>query len=276
VSVPRRKLEAVLVAAGAVVVLLAVPGSASALKTRSVTTTTIEDGLLTAQANCKQGERVVSGGFSSQEEAWATESRAIKKRGWTVSLFPGVPPPQASLTVDAYCAKKGRFSKRKRTEDAPPTPDDPVLSTAKCDPGKRAISGGYTLESTTDGDNSPVFISRRARKRAWTVSAFIDDPPGTLTTFAYCRQSGKVKVRSKQSEPIQDSEQGSATAKCHRGETLLSGGYTTTPESDFNNTTGPDFFYYVSSRSGPRSWTAAAHNYSAVAGQITTYAYCKP
>jgi hypothetical protein len=244
------------------------------LKTRSVTTTTVDDvGQLVATAECKQGERVVSGGFSSQDDSYATESRAAQGQKWIVRLW-GSGQPDESLTVDAYCAKEGRFSKHKKTEDAVET-TDPTKSKAKCGKKEAAVAGGYTLVTDDGGGNSPVFIARKARKRAWSVSAFADDPPGSLTTFVYCRKGAKVKVRSAQSDPIDDEEPGSATAKCHRGETLLSGGYTTTPESDFNNTTGPDFFYYVSSRSGPRSWTAAAHNYSDVAGQITTFAYCQ-
>jgi hypothetical protein len=252
-------------------VALAAPGSASALKTRSVTTTTFDDqGALVASAKCKQGERVVSGGFSSQQFSYASESRAAKGQKWIVRVLEA----DTSLTVDAYCAKKGRVSKRKKTEDAVET-TEPTKSKAKCDSKATAVAGGYKLVTDDEGDNAPVFIARRARKRAWSVSAFADDPPGTLTTFVYCRKGAKVKVRSAQSDPIGTDEAGSATARCHKGETLLSGGYTTTPESDFFNTTGPDFFYYRSSRSGVRSWTASAHNYSDVAGQITTFAHCK-
>jgi Tfp pilus assembly major pilin PilA len=267
-----RRAGALGVLAGALVVVAA-PGSASALKTRSLTTTSVDNGVLTATAKCKQGERIVSGGFSGHEESFATESRAAKGQKWIVRLLDFSLTP--SLTVDAYCAKRGRVSRHKHTDDAAATPDEPSQSKAKCDSKETIISGGYKLVSATAGENSPVFSTRRTGKRAWSSAAFVDDVPGTLTTFAYCRKNAEVNVRSQQSDPIGTDEKGSVTARCHKGEKLLSGGYTTTPDSDFNNDTGPDLFYYRSSRSGPRSWTAAAHNYSDIPGQITTFVYCK-
>jgi hypothetical protein len=130
----------------------------------------------------------------------------------------------------------------------------------------RIDEGGWVLA---------VFKSRRTGKRTWGISAFVDEPPAKVKAFAYCTRHLDVKVRSNQSDPIPTEGASDATASCHRRETLLSGGYTTTPKSDFSNDTGPDFFYFRSLRSGSRSWTATAHNYSDIAGQITTFAYCK-
>jgi hypothetical protein len=105
------------------------------------------------------------------------------------------------------------------------------------------------------------------------TSAF--ESPGSLEAFAYCERGVVIKVRSSTSAPIPDGGDSSATARCHKGETLLSGGYTTKPKPDWFNTFGPDFFYNASYRSGKHSWIASAHNYSNVAGTITAFAYCE-
>jgi hypothetical protein len=103
-----------------------------------------------------------------------------------------------------------------------------------------------------------------------------DTPPGNLVAFAYCARRVTAKVRSSSSPIAAGAPKGSATARCHKGETLLSGGYTTTPTPDFANKTGPDFFYSASYRSGKRAWTARVINFSAVSGRLTTFAYCAP
>lgn len=70
-------------------------------------------------------------------------------------------------------------------------------------------------------------------------------------------------------------DKGSATATCPKGETLLSGGYETSPKPDYYNEEGPDPFYNSSCRSGADSWTASAFNCSNVSGKITAYAHCE-
>ena len=106
------------------------------------------------------------------------------------------------------------------------------------------------------------------------MSAF-ENVPAKLAAFAYCQRGVTIKTRSSTSDPIAPDSDGSATASCHKGETLLSGGYTTTPKPDWENNTGPDIFYAASYRSGARSWTARGTNFGQ-SGEITAFAYCKP
>lgn len=101
-------------------------------------------------------------------------------------------------------------------------------------------------------------------------------PPGNLVAWGYCARGVTVQVRSNTSHPIATDSNGSATASCHPGETLLAGGYTTTPTPDWDNVAGPDSFYAASYRSGTRSWTARGTNFSMVSGKITSFAYCEP
>jgi hypothetical protein len=98
--------------------------------------------------------------------------------------------------------------------------------------------------------------------------------------LTYCARGVTVKVRSSSTSIVAQGSvepgTGSATASCHKGETLLAGGYTTTPTPDYFDMTGPDLFYNASHRTAVRSWTASASNYSAAAGKLTAFAYCEP
>ena len=263
-----------LLVASATVAALTSVVPASGLVARSATDATPNgDGMLVATAKCPGRKHVVSGGFKAEDNAVPVVSRAVGDRKWTVHLFPG--STEALKTV-AYCGAR-RVSRHSKTKAADADTQVANKVAAKCDRGESVVSGGFRLIDTPPGDldNNPVFKSRRTGKRTWGVSAFVDEPPAKVKAFAYCTRHLDVKVRSNQSDPIPTEGASDATASCHRSETLLSGGYTTTPKSDFSNDTGPDFFYFRSLRSGSRSWTATAHNYSDIAGQITTFAYCK-
>lgn len=256
--------------AGAILaaVALAVPSLAWGLKTRTATAPTLPG---KATAKCKDGERLVSGGFSLPDEGQVTISRA-KRQGWTATAD-GDPP----LTVFAYCTTGRGVSRHSNSETVPGPAGTQQTVAAHCDANESLVSGGYETVDADPGTHDLVaFKSRRAGDRRWKVTVFNDsDTASKLRVFAYCKRDVDVKVRSK-SDPIGANQSGSVTARCHRGEGLLSGGYITTPKSDYNNTTGPDLFYTRSYRSGRRAWTAAAHNYSNIAGRITTSVHCKP
>jgi hypothetical protein len=253
--------------------LVAAPINAMALTTHSATdTTTNSAGQLVATAKCSANEHVVSGGFKSVDQSQAVVSHALHGDSWTVHLYPG---SATTLTVYAYCARNGRIFRHTAQTTAADAPIN-TTATAQCASGQSVVSGGYAFLSTpsTQG-NSPTYRDFAATARKWRVMATFETPPAKLEAFAYCEQGVTVKVRSKMSDPIPDNSSGSATAQCHTGETLLGGGYTTTPTPDWDNNAGPDLFYDASFKSGARSWTARAHNYSNVAGQITAFAYCQ-
>jgi hypothetical protein len=258
------------IVAGAILaaVALAVPSLAWGLKTRTATNPVLPG---KATAKCGDGERLVSGGFSMPDGGQVTISRAAKGQRWTATAD-GNPP----LTVFAYCTGGRGVSRHHHSETVPGPSGTRKTVAAHCDANQSLVSGGYETVNSEPGTHDLVaFKSRRAGDRTWKVTVFNDsDTASTLKVFAYCKRHVDVKARSK-SDPVGPNQPGSATARCHRGETLLSGGYTTTPRSDYGNTTGPDLFYTGSYRSGRRAWTAAGHNYSDVAGRITTFVYCK-
>jgi hypothetical protein len=253
---------------------LAAPASAMALSTHSATTTTLNSaGQLVATATCGAGEHVVSGGFLGPDASAAVSSRAVNGDSWTVRLFPGI---GNKLTTYAYCARNGQLSISAHENRVPAvTGGANTTANASCASGQTLVAGGYAFLPGLRESNSPTYRDY-ASAHTWSVMSVFAGGTGKLAAFAYCARGVVVKVRSNSSPSIPTGGDGSATASCHSGETLLSGGYTTTPTPDWHNMTGPDFFYGDSYRSGQRSWTARAHNYSNVAGQITAFAYCMP
>lgn len=151
-----------------------------------------------------------------------------------------------------------------------------TTATASCASGQTLVSGGYAFLSALSGQgNSPTYREFAASPSKWSVTSVFENLPGKLAAVAYCERGVHVNVRSHSSPIASSAATGSATASCYKGETLLSGGYTTTPTPDYDNKTGPDLFYGASYRSGLRSWTASAINYSVVSGKITAFAYCE-
>ncbi|HEY3944804.1 MAG TPA: hypothetical protein VGL78_06235 [Solirubrobacteraceae bacterium] len=258
---------------------LAAPGSAVALTTHSVTATAPNSaGVLVATAKCGANEHVVSGGFKSHDFSSAIVSRAVEGNSWTVHLYPESPP----LTTYAYCAPNGQFSLSRHIHKVRVSRQGVnTTASARCASGERVASGGYVMgpPSATDA-NSPNYKNYATSAGRWTVMSVFAQPPGNLVAFVYCTRGVSVKVRSSSksipAKVMSNPGAGSTTARCHRGETLLSGGYTTTPKPDWMNATGPDFFYNASHRSGQRAWTARSINFSAVSGKLTAFAYCAP
>lgn len=269
-----RRIAVIAASAGMV---LAAPTAAVALTTHSATATaTITTEPVEATAKCGANEHVVSGGYTSPKGSVAIASHAVGGGRWTVHLFPGT---VGTLTTFAYCTRNGRISQHEKQGTAVAAPANTVVA-ARCPSGAALVAGGYEYVSANSESDSPTYRDYATTTRTWGVMAAIAITPAELAVFAYCERGVVVNVRSGSSGSIPGMSGGSATASCDKGETLLAGGYTTNPLPDWNNTIGPDLFYSASYRSGVRSWTASAYNFSNVnsmtAGTITAFAYCEP
>jgi hypothetical protein len=146
----------------------------------------------TATAKCKQGTKVLSGGFEGQAVNGAFiqpyESRKDGGRKWTVSAgnYQG---SSGTLTAYAFCADEHGL----KTKSASTTKlaQSPGTVSAKCEKGQRAVSGGFDNpdfgpDFFSDPQVTP-YTSMRVGKRQWTVSAFaFGIGGGTLTAYAYC------------------------------------------------------------------------------------------
>ena len=123
--------------------------------------------------------------------------------------------------------------------------------------------------------------SQRRGNRRWTGSAYNQGAAGDLTTFVYCGPQ-KLKSRSKSAaiggSPFMsgDFETGTATAKCPRGTTAVSGGFDNPDfvvEGDYSH--DRRIVPYISRKLGGRSWTVEAANYAGAEATLVAYAYCQ-
>jgi hypothetical protein len=272
-----------LLAACACAAALAAPGVATAaLSTHSASDSKLDsNGQLVATAKCGANEHVVSGGFNTPNASQAggeVVSRAVGDNRWTVHLYAA---KAEKLTTYAYCAPNGKLSlseRHKQVAAQTGTPTYNTVATARCGSRATAVSGGFALSRPASQSDSTTFRDYASGTNKWTVMSAFSEPTGaTLTSFAHCAKGVVVKVHSATSDSIPSLGHASATATCPKGQTLLSGGFTTEPTPDYNNLTGPDMYFSRSYRSGLRSWTVTATNYANVtAGTITAFAYCMP
>lgn len=265
--------------------LLAMATAAMALPTRQVkappaltshsSSTTSKSGQLAATARCGAREHVVSGGFKATTTVppgALVASHAVGRTGWTVSMYPYFPE---RLTAYAYCARNGQLgvSKRRAMATAAQAPTT-TTATASCPSDEVILSGGFAFQHASLSEfNSSTYQDYSPDIRHWTVTSAFATVPARLATFAYCGRGLRVVARSS-TVPSPSHTKASATASCLTGETLLSGGFTTDPTPDWNNTTGPDTYFAASYRSAVRSWTVADDNYSDAPGTLTAFAYC--
>jgi hypothetical protein len=249
------------------------------LKTRSQTET-LDTGLGTATASCKQGEKVVSGGFTTPDfnvdltlgaRITAYESYKGGRREWTVSARNDT-ATEGTLTAYAYCRKgKGTRTKSESVEVAPFPAEG--SATASCGKGRKVVSGGsmspgYDYKGFS-GSVHP-YESRKQGPRKWVASGNNRSSlAGTLIAYAYCRKGKGLKTVS-ESTQIQTDAAGTATARCKRGHRVVSGGFDV-PDFD---TFGPVVRVYESRKVGRRKWRASAIGFFAP-GTLTAYAYCE-
>lgn len=234
------------------------------------TSTPNASGELAATAKCVAGEHVVSGGFTSTNPP-ALVAFYDDGGSWYVGGY-----AVGKLTTYAYCAPSGQVVINEQSNTgvmASPAPANTTL-TASCTSGYTLFSGGFLFYGNASSEaNSSTYRNDSPSAGKWTVMAAFSSTPAHLGSEAYCGQGLTVSTHTA-SKAIAARAAASATASCPTGETLLSGGFTTTPTPDWDKSGGPDTYFSASYRSAERSWTVTAHNYSSVAGTITASAIC--
>jgi hypothetical protein len=268
---------------GAIALALSIIGTAAAsgaggLKTESETVEL--NGTTSATAECQGKRKAVSGGFAP-ESLGVPISRSSKagKRGWTAEGLAF----KLDLTVYAYCSRKGKNPSTTSAETT--VPGNEIRSvTASCQPGTKAVSGGFF------GENgfilSPevrVNESRKTGGRSWTVTGgnggFAD---GDLIAYVNCRGGKGLKSRSKTTNiagatGMEADPPGSVTAKCKKGTRAISGGFSGVVDEAFlaDQDSGPGVIPSVSRRVGGRKWETEALNFGGESGELTGYVYCE-
>jgi hypothetical protein len=156
-------------------------------------------------------------------------------------------------------------------------------ATATCPKGQTPIAGGWNSPGSVRQSFLTVQASTRSGKRSWTVSATINGfvtPPQTqwklnLTAYAYCRAGAALKQQVKTASlPLTSSDWSflTATAKCPKGTSALSGGFRIPAPTTTNAG-----WIHQSSQKNARSWSASV----TAAGiqpslPVTAIAYCAP
>ncbi len=260
------------VAIASLSLLISTAPSAHALAKRSAESQP-QNALEVATANCRAGERVVSGGYrldDPRQSDTPTTSRAAGKRGWLVKT------PGEEFTAYALCSKQLKLTRAAAVVRVDSTDNRGKQATAKCARGSRAVSGGFQFSKTIG--NSPIYRSKPAGKRGWQVLGVADVFPANalrLKVIAYCLEDAGQLVRRTDTEPAPDSADTYTTvATCRAGEELLSGGWTQTPRPDFDNALGPDIFFGLAHPRSRNKFAAGGPNFSAVAGQVGAIAIC--
>jgi hypothetical protein len=267
---------------GAIGLALSIIGTAAAsgaaLKTESETVAL--DGITAGTAECQGKRKAVSGGFAPELPGLPiSRSSKESKRGWTVEGL-GF---KSELTVYAYCSRKG---KNPSTESAETTvPDEEIGSvTASCEPGTKAVSGGFFGEQGfLLSPDVRVHESRKTGARDWTVSGvnggFGD---GELIAYVNCRGGKGLKPRSKTTTiagatGMQADQSGAVTAKCKKGTRAISGGFLGLVDESFlaDPDSGSGVIPYLSRRAGGRKWETQALNFGGESGELTGYVYCE-
>lgn len=249
--------------------LTATASGAQALEVRIAESEVQGNGFSVAVAECRDNERVVSGGYRLEDGTsdTPTTSKAKGERAWTVTA------QKTGFTAYAVCSRRIRTTDVAETVGFRGTGSGRgTAAAAKCASGKRVIAGGFQFSEPVG--NSPVFRSRPTDGRTWSVLALSEADESKLKVFAYCVDDrGGISIR-RDSAQIAAGEIETVEPKCRSGETRLSGGWTVNPRPDWNNEEGPDTFFSSAYPGSQDSFLATAINFSAVAGRITGFAVC--
>ncbi len=145
---------------------------------------------------------------------------------------------------------------------------------AKCTGGTDVVAGGFAAPDREYAGGGPyteiLATSRKSADRFVVKADNFSHARGELFAYAYCGHLGPVKVAEGRSREIEDFEDGSATARCPKGLTAVSGGwYGTAPRGR------PQFVPYVSKRAGTDGWKVAAQNLELKgSATLVAQAYC--
>lgn len=249
--------------------LTATASGAHALDKRTAESEVRGNGSSVAVAECRDNERVVSGGYRLDDGSsdTPTTSKAKGERAWTVTA------QQTGFTAYALCSRRIRVTDVAETVGFRGTGSGRgTAASARCASDKRVIAGGFQFSEPIG--NSPVFRSRPTDARTWSVLALSEADESKLKVLAYCVDDrGGISVR-KDSAEIGANEVRTVEPKCRSSETRLSGGWTVNPRPDWNNDEGPDTFFSSAYPGAQETFVATAINFSSVAGTISGFAVC--
>jgi hypothetical protein len=152
--------------------------------------------------------------------------------------------------------------------------DEHVAAKARCERRTDAVSGGFAAPDNAYAGGGPytdILGASRQGGREFAVRAQnFSSAKGTLVSYVYCADLGPITIAQAE-RTIADRRDGVATARCPRGSSAISGGWT-------GETIGggrPQMIPFLSKRAGTRGWKVGAEN-GAFRGsaKLIVHAYC--
>jgi hypothetical protein len=158
-------------------------------------------------------------------------------------------------------------------------PDTAPRLEALCPSGKFPVGGGMTISPPTGSDGEGIYphsYERLGAQLGWHISVVVLDPsPSSTTTRDVTVQAlcgfGVIPATPTPHRTVylRPGETKTVTARCPRGQYLVSGGFQRT---DFRSDGGD---YVTESRaSGANAWVVSGHAYGTGSGELTAIAYC--
>jgi len=146
-------------------------------------------------------------------------------------------------------------------------------ATAKCKKHHFVISGGFQAEHSDDVSIFPHTARSQGARKYTATASNTGIESGDWTAYAYCQPGQRLDKRESSvtlpGAPLFSAGEGTATAKCKKGDKVLSGGFEGEAELG-----GPNIQPFESRKQGGRKWTVSAGNFSPSPGTLTAYAFC--
>jgi hypothetical protein len=147
-------------------------------------------------------------------------------------------------------------------------------ATARCDGGDEIVSNGFAAPDRVYAGGGPytdILGGIRKGNRAFVVKAEnFSSTRGDFYAYAYCGDVGKVTV-AEERKKVGSFDSAVVTARCPRGLTAISGGWTGQAIKGGR----PQMSPFLSKRAGARGWKIGAENYEFKGEAIlVVQAYC--
>jgi len=202
------------------------------------------------------------------------QQRTVTVKGGALRLAAGLAAALALLGGALASARAGGTGLEARVGSVKVPRHGHVAATATCRPGSQVVSGGFATPDVAYAGGGPytdTVGASRTDKRHFVSRASNDAfRTGRFYSYAYCGDLGRVRVASATDE-IGSFKNGSATARCGRGLTAISGGY----RGANPNGGRAEMVPFQSKRIGARSWRVSARNLALKGtGELVVYAYC--
>lgn len=145
-----------------------------------------EDETETATARCPRGMKALSGGFVAEFDDDSTVlphvSRMSGKREWETTAHNYANTDD--LTAQVNC-RDGKGLKKVAVTETTSSVETELV--AKCERGRRVISGGFASDAIISKGGPFFQESRKQGKRKWVVSVF-NIGSEQITAYAYCEK----------------------------------------------------------------------------------------